>query len=89
LFKVSQGKDIARSYLEIKPSQKRADGVAQGVGPGSSTNIAKKKKNVIFYHEPFLKLTVFLERHKNVWTVKIDNLEFITCDAPLKLNNKF
>jgi hypothetical protein len=32
-FKASLGKQFQRSYLEKNPSQKRAGGVAQGVGP--------------------------------------------------------
>jgi hypothetical protein len=33
-----------RPYLEKNPSQKKADGVAQGVGPEFKTQYHKKKK---------------------------------------------
>jgi hypothetical protein len=46
-FKASLGKSFERPYLEKNPTQKRANGVVQGMGP-------KKKKMVrvknIFLH---------------------------------------
>jgi hypothetical protein len=43
-FKVSPGKEFARSYLEKNPSQKRAGRVAQGAGPEFKPQYWEKKK---------------------------------------------
>jgi hypothetical protein len=44
MFEASLGKWFERLYLEKNPSQKRAAGVAQGVGPEFKSHTAKKKK---------------------------------------------
>jgi hypothetical protein len=43
-FKAILGKQFVRPYLEKNPSQKRAGGVAQGVGPEFKPQYCKKKK---------------------------------------------
>jgi hypothetical protein len=46
-FKTSPSKQFKRPYSKKNASQKRAGGVAQGVGPESKTSTTKKKKKDI------------------------------------------
>jgi hypothetical protein len=43
--KPAPGKSFERPYLKKNPSQKRAGGMAQGVGPEFKPRCQKKKKN--------------------------------------------
>jgi hypothetical protein len=44
LFEASLGKQLMRPYLKKTPSQKKAGGVAQGVGPEYKPQHHEKKK---------------------------------------------
>jgi hypothetical protein len=48
-FEASLGKYLRRHYLEKNPSQKRAGGVAQGVGPEFKTQYHNNKKRMSYY----------------------------------------
>jgi hypothetical protein len=43
-FEANPGKQFARPYLEKNPSQKRTDGVAQGVSPAFKPQHHKRKR---------------------------------------------
>jgi hypothetical protein len=45
-FEASPGGNSSQDPISEKPSQKRAGGVAQGVGPEFKSHTAKKKKSV-------------------------------------------
>jgi hypothetical protein len=43
-IEATPGREVMRPYLEKNPTQKRADGVTQGIGPEFKPQHHKKKK---------------------------------------------